>query len=94
MGDREELVAAERTQALEATVAIARRQGHGALQFAHLRENHDARRCLLESPRVAFFHPVVAPVCDEELTAEGDDCNGVWCAALEADGLARRLEGL
>ena len=59
-----------------------------------LRENHDARRRVLESPRVAVSHKVAAPVCDEELAAEGDDCKGVWRASLEADGLARRLEGL
>ena len=92
-GDSEELVVAERGKAFEAIVAMASRQGHGALQLARLRENHDARG------RVLFFsvptsHEVAVPVCDEELAAESDDCNGVWRAFLEADGLARRLEGL
>ena len=93
-GDSEELVVVERTQALEATIALASRQGHGALQLARLRENHDACGRLLESPRVAVSHIVAAPVCDEELAAKGDDCNSVWCTFLEADGLARRLESL
>ena len=93
-GDSEELVVAERGKAFEAIVAMASRQGHGALQLARLRENHDACGRLLESPRVAVSHIVAAPVCDEELAAKGDDCNGVWCTFLEADGLARRLESL
>ena len=38
-------------------------------------------------------HPV-GVVCDEKLAAEGDYCHGVWRAFLEADGLARWLEGL
>jgi hypothetical protein len=72
---------------------MASREGHVALELARLRDNHDARVRLLLLLGAAVSHPV-GVVCDEKLAAEGDYCHGVWRAFLEADGLARWLEGL